>query len=133
MIAFVLAERLAGRLAVPVKVLAENRFIGWLPLTTFVVFLTPSPLLHDQRPRSHREKDYFPMATGTLRGDGLVRAHTALAALEEDPQRLDRARMRFSDSPPPYIPPINHTTQLDLRVLILLARNSDAMRSVDRS
>jgi len=50
------------------------------------------------------------MATGTLRGDGLVRAHTALAALEEDPQRLDRARVRFSDSPQPYTSHQSHNS-----------------------
>jgi len=38
----------------------------------------------------------------SIRGDGLVRAHGALALLEADPQLLDRQRTRFSDSPPPY-------------------------------
>jgi hypothetical protein len=38
----------------------------------------------------------------TLRGDGLVRAQRALARLEGDSQRLDRARQRFRHSPPPY-------------------------------
>ena len=37
-----------------------------------------------------------------LRGDGLVTAQRALARLQGDPLRLDRARQRFSDSPPPY-------------------------------
>ncbi|PVH71019.1 hypothetical protein DL98DRAFT_118056 [Cadophora sp. DSE1049] len=37
-----------------------------------------------------------------LRGDGLVRVHRALDRLEADPLGLDRARMRFSQSPPPY-------------------------------
>ena len=37
-----------------------------------------------------------------LRGDGLVRAQRALAGLEGDPLRLDRARQRFSHSPPSY-------------------------------
>ncbi|KAF2179938.1 hypothetical protein K469DRAFT_460860, partial [Zopfia rhizophila CBS 207.26] len=37
-----------------------------------------------------------------VRGDGLVMAERALASLVEDPQRLDRARTRFSDSPPSY-------------------------------
>jgi len=50
------------------------------------------------------------MATDTLRGDGLVRAQRALAALEENPQRLDRARMRFSDSPPPYTSRQSHNS-----------------------
>ncbi|KAI1655127.1 hypothetical protein F4813DRAFT_398672 [Daldinia decipiens] len=36
----------------------------------------------------------------TIRGDGLLMAHDALAELIEDPQRLDRARNRFSNSPP---------------------------------
>ncbi|KAH8782178.1 hypothetical protein BGZ57DRAFT_759154 [Hyaloscypha finlandica] len=40
--------------------------------------------------------------TDTLRGDGLVRAQRALAGLQGDPLRLDRARQRFSHSPPPY-------------------------------
>ncbi|KAG9232395.1 hypothetical protein BJ875DRAFT_544592 [Amylocarpus encephaloides] len=40
--------------------------------------------------------------TDTLRGDGLVRAQRALAGLQGDPLRLDRARQRFSRSPPPY-------------------------------
>ncbi|KAI9776852.1 MAG: hypothetical protein M1839_009300, partial [Geoglossum umbratile] len=48
--------------------------------------------------------------TDTLRGDGLVRAQRALAGLEGDPQRLDRARMRFDDSPPPYISDRSGTT-----------------------
>jgi hypothetical protein len=39
---------------------------------------------------------------GTLRGNGLVQGHEALAALEEDPQRLNHARARFSESPPSY-------------------------------
>jgi len=52
------------------------------------------------------------MATGTLRGDGLVRAHAALAALQEEPQQLDRARMRFSDSPPPYTSHQSHNSTL---------------------
>ena len=38
----------------------------------------------------------------TIRGDGLFTANNALAALVEDPQRLDRARARFSESPPSY-------------------------------
>ena len=38
----------------------------------------------------------------TLRGGGLTRARKALAGLEEDPQRLNRARIRFDESPPPY-------------------------------
>ncbi|KAH8587523.1 hypothetical protein B0O99DRAFT_694404 [Bisporella sp. PMI_857] len=37
-----------------------------------------------------------------LRGDGLVRVHRALDRLEVDPLGLDRARMRFSQSPPSY-------------------------------
>ncbi|KAH8163699.1 hypothetical protein CIB48_g4562 [Xylaria polymorpha] len=40
--------------------------------------------------------------TDTLRGDGLVRAQRALAGLQGDPLRLDRARQRFSHSPPAY-------------------------------
>lgn len=38
----------------------------------------------------------------SIRGDGLLRADSALAALLDDPQRLDRARSRFSNSPPSY-------------------------------
>lgn len=37
-----------------------------------------------------------------LRGDGLAKAHRALAGLVGDPQRLDRARTRFDASPPAY-------------------------------
>jgi hypothetical protein len=46
----------------------------------------------------------------TLRGDGLARAQRALAGLEGDPQRLDRARIRFDDSPPPYTSDRSGTT-----------------------
>jgi hypothetical protein len=46
----------------------------------------------------------------TLRGDGLARAQRALAGLEGDPQRLDRARTRFDDSPPPYTSDRSGTT-----------------------
>ncbi|KAF2968348.1 hypothetical protein GQX73_g5204 [Xylaria multiplex] len=38
----------------------------------------------------------------TVRGDGLHIAHNALAALVEDPERLERMRARFSESPPSY-------------------------------
>ncbi|KJZ69991.1 hypothetical protein HIM_10618 [Hirsutella minnesotensis 3608] len=38
----------------------------------------------------------------TIRGDGLFTAHNALTALVQDQQRLDRARERFSQSPPSY-------------------------------
>jgi hypothetical protein len=48
--------------------------------------------------------------TDTLRGDGLARAQRALAGLEGDPQRLDRARIRFDDSPPPYTSDRSGTT-----------------------
>lgn len=48
--------------------------------------------------------------TDTLRGDGLARAQRALAGLEGDPQRLDRARIRFDDSPPPYTSDQSGTT-----------------------
>lgn len=37
-----------------------------------------------------------------IRGNGLFEAHDALAALAEDPRQLDRARGRFSESPPSY-------------------------------
>jgi hypothetical protein len=40
--------------------------------------------------------------TDALRGDGLARVHGALGRLEGDPLRLDRARRRFSNSPPAY-------------------------------
>ncbi|KAJ8108848.1 hypothetical protein ONZ43_g6301 [Nemania bipapillata] len=40
---------------------------------------------------------------GTIRGDGLFVADTILAALADNPERLDRARNRFSsESPPSY-------------------------------
>lgn len=48
--------------------------------------------------------------TDTLRGYGLVRAQTTLLGLERDPERLDRARRRFSDSPPPYTSDRSGTT-----------------------
>ncbi|KAH8598556.1 hypothetical protein B0O99DRAFT_738781 [Bisporella sp. PMI_857] len=48
--------------------------------------------------------------TDTLRGDGLARAQRALAELERNPQRLDRARIRFDDSPPPYTSDRSGTT-----------------------
>ncbi|KAI0537194.1 hypothetical protein GGR58DRAFT_527518 [Xylaria digitata] len=38
----------------------------------------------------------------TIRGNGLTIAHNALAALVEDPERLERMRGRFSESPPSY-------------------------------
>jgi hypothetical protein len=40
--------------------------------------------------------------TDALRGDGLARVHGALGRLEGDPLQLDRARRRFTDSPPAY-------------------------------
>ncbi|KAL8650304.1 MAG: hypothetical protein Q9210_003900 [Variospora velana] len=40
--------------------------------------------------------------TDTLRGDGLARVHRTLDGLEADSLGLDRARTRFSQSPPPY-------------------------------
>lgn len=48
--------------------------------------------------------------TDTLRGDGLARAQRALAGLEGNPLQLDRARRRFSDSPPPYTSDPSGTT-----------------------
>ncbi|MCJ1252779.1 hypothetical protein MMC24_000585 [Lignoscripta atroalba] len=41
------------------------------------------------------------MATA-LRGDGLGRVQRALGGLEAEPLALDRARRRFSESPPAY-------------------------------
>ena len=38
----------------------------------------------------------------SIRGNGLLIAHDALQKLIDDPQRLDRARSRFSGSPPSY-------------------------------
>ncbi|TGJ88656.1 hypothetical protein E0Z10_g6 [Xylaria hypoxylon] len=38
----------------------------------------------------------------TIRGTGLTIAHNSLAALVENPERLDRMRRRFSESPPSY-------------------------------
>lgn len=49
------------------------------------------------------------MATGSLRGDGLARAQRALLELQ-DPQQLNRARERFSDSPPPYASHQSHNS-----------------------
>ncbi|KAI4148039.1 MAG: hypothetical protein LQ340_005266 [Diploschistes diacapsis] len=48
----------------------------------------------------------------SIRGDGLHRAHTALAALVEDPERLNRARRRFSESPPSYKSYQSHNSTL---------------------
>ncbi|KAH6704341.1 hypothetical protein BKA61DRAFT_636107 [Leptodontidium sp. MPI-SDFR-AT-0119] len=45
-----------------------------------------------------------------VRGSGLARAQRALAGLEEYPERLDRERRRFSDSPPPYKSDMSGTT-----------------------
>ncbi|KAG5790577.1 hypothetical protein H9Q69_010361 [Fusarium xylarioides] len=45
-----------------------------------------------------------------IRGDGLFMAHSALAALVKDPQQLDRARRRFSESPPSYRTNLSGTT-----------------------
>lgn len=39
---------------------------------------------------------------GTIQGFGLLRADAALAALAQDPQRLNQERDRFSESPPSY-------------------------------
>ncbi|KAI9861236.1 MAG: hypothetical protein M1813_005409 [Trichoglossum hirsutum] len=50
--------------------------------------------------------------TDALRGDGLARAQRALAGLEGDPQRLDRVRIRFDDSPLPYTSDRSGTTTL---------------------
>ena len=52
------------------------------------------------------------MAT-SIRGDGLFRAEAALEALLEDPELLDRARARFSQSPPSYRSLSGDTTQPD--------------------
>ncbi|KAL8725830.1 MAG: hypothetical protein Q9166_007117 [cf. Caloplaca sp. 2 TL-2023] len=38
----------------------------------------------------------------SIRGDGLFQAEKALTALAEHPKQLDRARLRFSQSPPSY-------------------------------
>lgn len=40
--------------------------------------------------------------TDALRGDGLARVHGALGRLQGDPLQLDRARRRYSSSPPAY-------------------------------
>ncbi|KAF5132868.1 hypothetical protein E5D57_003490 [Metarhizium anisopliae] len=47
-----------------------------------------------------------------FRGDGLFTAVTALAALAQDPERLDRARARFSESPPSYRSRLSHNSAL---------------------
>ena len=52
------------------------------------------------------------MAASNLRGDGLLQAHGALAALEDDSQLLDRSRSRFSDSPPSYSSYQSHNSTL---------------------
>ncbi|PHH90348.1 hypothetical protein CDD83_3910 [Cordyceps sp. RAO-2017] len=48
----------------------------------------------------------------TIRGAGLYRAHRALAALADDQERLDRARRRFSESPPSYRSHQSHNSTL---------------------
>ncbi|KAI9163549.1 hypothetical protein HJFPF1_05166 [Paramyrothecium foliicola] len=45
----------------------------------------------------------------SIRGNGLLKVHAALAALVQDPQLLDRARRRFSESPP-YFRSLSGTT-----------------------
>ena len=45
-----------------------------------------------------------------VRGSDLARAQRALAELEEHPERLDRERRRFSDSPPLYKSYMSGTT-----------------------
>ncbi|KID85222.1 hypothetical protein MGU_07644 [Metarhizium guizhouense ARSEF 977] len=47
-----------------------------------------------------------------FRGDGLFTADAALAALVQDPERLDRARARFSESPPSYRSRLSHNSTL---------------------
>ncbi|KJK93785.1 hypothetical protein H633G_02288 [Metarhizium anisopliae BRIP 53284] len=47
-----------------------------------------------------------------FRGDGLFTAVNALAALVQDPERLDRARARFSESPPSYRSCLSHNSTL---------------------
>lgn len=46
----------------------------------------------------------------TVRGNGLYNAERALAALAEDERRLERARRRFSDSPPSYTSHQSHNS-----------------------
>jgi hypothetical protein len=42
--------------------------------------------------------------------DGLQKVHGALNQLQADPSGLDRARMRFGQSPPPYTSSLSGTT-----------------------
>lgn len=53
----------------------------------------------------------FSMAD-SIRGEGLFVAHRALATLAQDPQRLDHARRRFEESPPPYSACVSHNSTL---------------------
>jgi hypothetical protein len=46
----------------------------------------------------------------SIRGAGLFMADSALAALIEDPERLDLARGRFSESPPSYRSHMSHNS-----------------------
>ncbi|KAG5977505.1 hypothetical protein E4U55_006748 [Claviceps digitariae] len=71
----------------------------------------------------------------TIRGDGLNLVHKALESLVQNPELLDRARMRFSRSPPVYASPESVTpTELgnstadrrDLRVRERLASEPDS-------
>lgn len=49
----------------------------------------------------------------SIKGDGLLRTDKALAALVENPELLDRARGRFSESPPSYRShPLSHNSTL---------------------
>ena len=46
----------------------------------------------------------------TIRGDGLLIASRSLAVLAEDPERLHRARERYSDFPPSYVSHQSHNS-----------------------
>lgn len=60
-------------------------------------------------PASTIEDENSPMAD-IIRGDRLLRADRALAVLVENPQRLDHARGRFSESPPSYKSHLSHNS-----------------------
>lgn len=53
-----------------------------------------------------------PHMADSIRGDGLLRADRALQELLENPERLQRARARFSESPPSYRSRLSGTTTM---------------------
>ena len=75
------------------------------PFNKYIFLRLRQPNLFNQPPLriaiSHSRQPHM-AGIIDIRGSGLARAQRALAGLEEHPERLDRERRRFSDSPPPY-------------------------------